>query len=163
MTHHKLILDDDFDEPFALIAIHCSEEAYKFAYLLNAHLGTSFKRKKRDLDFSANGLEIKFPLYDYECGKKFFHYYLVANSCRSMEEVLMNSSGLFAALISEKATTHYLLPEFKNVDYFLKIYSGNDVLPLRELLSEINRIEQVISAYSVEVDNIKSKNNLIFD
>ena len=161
--HHKLILDEDLDEPFTLIAIHCSEEDYKLAYLLNQHLGTGFKRKKVDLDFSANGLKINFPLYDFEDKKKHFHYYLVANSCHSVEENLLNSPGLFAALVSDKATTHFLLPEFKNVDYFLKIYSENDILPLRKLLAEINEIKQVISAYSVEVENIKSKNNLIFD
>lgn len=163
MTHHKLILDEDLDEPFTLIAIHCTTEDYKLAYLLNQHLGTRFKRKKVDLEFSTNGLSIAFPLYDFEDGKKHFHYYLVANACLSLEEELQNSVGLFAALISEKATTHYLLPEFKNVDYFLKIYSENGVVPLRKMLSEINEIKQVISAYTVEVENIKSKNNLIFD
>ena len=27
MGTHKLVLDDDFEEDFSLIAIHCSEEA----------------------------------------------------------------------------------------------------------------------------------------
>ena len=163
MTHHKLILDEDLDEPFTLIAIHCSTEDYKLAYLLNQYLRTGFKRKKADLNFSTKGLPIAFPLYDFEDCKKHIHYYLVANSCLSVEEESQSSGGLFAAMVSEKATTHYLLPEFRNVDYFLKIYSENGVLPLRKLLAEINEIKQVISAYTVEVENIKSKNNLIFD
>lgn len=163
MAHHKLILDEDMDEPFTLIAIHCSAEDYKLAYLINQKLETRFKRRAVDLDFSSNGLPIAFTLYEFPDFKNHAHYYLVSNTCYSLEVDLKSSQGLFAALISEKGKTHYLLPEFKNVDYFLKIYSDNDSIPIRKILSEINEIKHVISAYIVEVENIKSKNNLIFD
>ena len=33
MASHKLILEDDYQEEFSLIAIHCSEEPYKMAYI----------------------------------------------------------------------------------------------------------------------------------
>jgi hypothetical protein len=33
----------------------------------------------------------------------------------------------------------------------------------RKLISTINEIEQVISAYTIESEKIKSKNNLIFN
>lgn len=163
MAHHKLFLDEELDEPFTLIAIHCTAEDYKLGYLLNQYLGTQFRRKKADLDFSSKGLLITFPLYDFEDSKKHIHYYLVANACHSVDVDLQESDGLFAALVSEKATTHYLLPEFRNVDYFLKIYSENGTLPLRKILAAINEIKHVISAYTVEIKDIKSKNNLIFD
>lgn len=163
MAHHKLIFDEDFEEPYTLIAIHCSEEAYKMGYLMNKHLHLRLKRTQTDLDFSAQGLLITFPLYDFEDAHKYTHFYLVANKCRSVEAGLQSTGGLFAELVSEKSTIHYLLPEFKKVDYFLKIYSDFETVPLRKILSEINEIKQVISAYTVEMDNIKSKNNLIFD
>lgn len=163
MAHHKLIFDEDFEEPYTLIAIHCSEEAYKMGYLMNKHLHLRLKRTQTDLDFSAQGLLITFPLYDFEDAHKYTHFYLVANKCRSVEAGLQSTGGLFAELVSEKSTLHYLLPEFKKVDYFLKIYSDFETVPLRKILSEINEIKQVISAYTVEMDNIKSKNNLIFD
>jgi hypothetical protein len=163
MAHHKLVFDEDFEEPFALIAIHCSEEDYKLAYLMNHHLNMRLKRKKTDLDFSTEGLLITFPLYDFEDVHKYTHFYLVANKCRSVEAGLQSSGGLFAEMATEKSRVHYLLPELKKVDYFLKIYSDFETVPLRKILSEINEIKQVISAYSVELDNIKSKNNLIFD
>ncbi len=163
MANHKLIMDEELDDPFTLIAIHCSAEDYKLAYFLNEKLNIRLKRKKTDLDFSINGLQIAFPLFDFADLKNHIHYYLVANACHSLEKDLQNVQGLFAALVSEKGTTHYLLPEFKNVDYFLKIYSETDTVPLRKILSEVNEIKHVISAYIVEVENIKSKNNLIFD
>ncbi|CAM3335357.1 IPExxxVDY family protein [Aequorivita lipolytica] len=163
MANHKLIFDEDFEEPYTLIAIHCSEEAYKLGYLINQHLKLKLKRSHTDLDFSTEGLLITFPLYDFEDVYKYTHFYLVANKCKSVNAVLQSSGGLFAEMVSEKATVHYLLPEFKKVDYFLKIYSDFGTISLRKILSEINEIKQVISAYNVEMDNIKSKNNLIFD
>ena len=55
------------------------------------------------------------------------------------------------------------MEEFKNVDYFLKVHSDYEKIPTRNLISSINQIEQVISAYRIESDRIKSKNNLIFN
>ena len=45
MASHKLILEDDYQEEFSLIAIHCSEEPYKMAYMLNKHLSLRLSRK----------------------------------------------------------------------------------------------------------------------
>lgn len=163
MAIHKLLYDDEMEEPFSLVAIHCSEEDYKLAYLLNQNLRTRFKRNKREVDFSAQGQIITFPLYDFEDTKNYNHFYLVANKCQVIEASLQSSGGLFAETDSEKATLHYLLPEFKTVDYFLKIYADLESVPIAALVSEINRIKQVISAYSMDTDKIKSKNNLIFD
>lgn len=163
MANLKLTLDDDMDEAYSLVAIHCSEEEYKLAYLLNAHLGTRFKRRNVDLDFSNEGLVATYPIYDFEDVHKYNSYHLVANRCRVEEAEILGAIGLFATGVSEKAKTHYLLPEFKKVDYFLKIFSDFKTFPLVKIVSEINEIKQVISAYAVEMDDIKSKNNLIFD
>ncbi|MEM0517530.1 MULTISPECIES: IPExxxVDY family protein [Aequorivita] len=163
MANYKLLFDEDFEEPFELIAIHCSEEDYKLAYLMNRNLNMRLKRSKTDLDFSSNGLLITFPLYEFEDVHKYTHFYLVANKCKSVEAGLQSSDGLFAEMLSEKSRTHYLLPEYKKVDYFLKIFSDFETESLHKIISEINDIKQVISAYSVAIDNIKSKNNLIFD
>ena len=163
MANHKLVFDEEMDEPFTLVAIHCSEEEYKLAYLLNVHLDTKFTRRAKDLDFSSNGLLVRFPIYDFEDGHKSNCYHLVANRCQSVETSLQSTIGLFESEASEKIKTHYLFPEFKNADYFLKIYSEFDTVPLRKVISGINEIKEVISAYMVDLDDIKSKNNLIFD
>ncbi|MDB4299235.1 IPExxxVDY family protein [Flavobacteriaceae bacterium] len=49
MGTHKLVLDDDFEEDFSLIAIHCSEEPYKVAYILNQFARLKLRREKVDL------------------------------------------------------------------------------------------------------------------
>ncbi len=161
MVHHKLDMGEEFEEPYTLIAVHCSEEEYKVAYLMNRHLNTRFKRRRVDIDFPSKGMMVTFPIFDFMDEFNYSQYYLVANKCRIAEAGLQSSGGLFSEIGSEK--DHFLLPEFKKVDYFLKIYSDFENVPLQSLLAQINNIEQIVSAYLVETDNIKSKNNLIFD
>jgi len=163
MAIHKLILEDDFNNEFSLIAIHCSEEAYKMAYMLNKYVSLQLERKPLDLDFSNNGLDVTFPIYEYEDELSYILYNLVSNKSKSLSAKVHSSGGLFDKIASEKTVTTYLLKEFKNVDFFLKIHSDYEKVPTRNLISTINDIEQVISAYSVEIKNIKAKNNLIFN
>jgi len=163
MAVHKLILEDDFNNEFSLIAIHCSEEAYKMAYMLNKHVPLHLERKLVDLDFSNNGLELTFPIFEYEDELSYVLYNLVSNKSKSLSAKVHSSGGLFDQVASEKTVTTYLLKEFKNVDFFLKIHSDYEKVPTRKIVSVINEIEQVISAYSIEIENIKSKNNLIFN
>lgn len=163
MAIHKLILEDNFNNEFSLIAIHCSEEAYKMAYMLNKHVSLHLERKPLDLDFSNDGLEVTFPIFEYEDELSYILYNLVSNKSKSLSAKVHSSGGLFDKITSEKTVTTYLLKEFKKVDFFLKIYSDYEKAPTRNLISSINEIEQVISAYSIEIENIKTKNNLIFN
>ena len=163
MANHKLILGNDFQEEFSLIAIHCSEEPYKMAYMLNEHVSLRLSRKKLDVDFSNQGLDISFPLFEYEDPFSYIIYNLVSNKNKSLTAKFQSSGGLFSDVSSEKTITTFLLKEFKNVDYFLKIQSDYEKVSTRKLISTINEIEQVISAYTIESQKIKSKNNLIFN
>jgi hypothetical protein len=163
MANFKLILDDDFGEDYSLVAIHCSSEAYKMAYMLNDHLVLQLQRKRLDLDFSNDGLEVTFPLFHFENTFQYTQYHLVANKCMSVLAHTMSTGGLFVSETSEKMVATYLLSEFKNVDYFLKIESDFEKIPLRKLVTSINEIKEVISAYTIPSETIKSKNHLIFD
>lgn len=163
MVTHKLIYDEEMEEPFTLVAIHSSEEEYKVAYLMNQHLNTRFKRRRIDIDLPSKSLMITFPIFDFLDELNYSQYHLVSNKCRTVEASLQSSGGLFSEIDSEKATNHFLLPELKKVDFFLKIYSDFENVPLQTLVSQINNISQIVSAYVVETETIKSKNNLIFD
>jgi hypothetical protein len=163
MANYKLILDDDASEDFSLIAIHCSEEAYKIAYLLNQHIMLKLQRRRRDIDFSKEGLEVTFPLFDFEDEHQYITYHLVGNKCKTVAARTVASGGLFGEVMAEEVKTEYLLPEFKKVDFFLKVTSEYDTTPIRKLLMQLNEIDQVISAFVVEVSEVKSRENLIFD
>lgn len=163
MAVHKILLDNDFTEDFSLVAIHCSEEAYKVAYLLNQHLNLCLRRKKSDLDFSNEGLEVSFPIFEFEDQFQYTNYYLVGNKCKSKVASMANEGELFEDAASERTTITHLLPECKQADFFLKIESDFENIPLRRMMAQINEIKQVISAYEIETNQIKSNNNLIFN
>ena len=163
MAVHKILLDDDFAEDFSLVAIHCSEEAYKVAYLINRHLKLCLKRRKQDLLISNKGQDMNFPIFHFEDQFQYTDYHLVSNRSKAKITNEAIENGLFAGTISEKSVTTYVLPEFKKADFFLKIESEFEQIPLRKNIAIINEIKQVISAYEIEPIQIKSNNNLIFN
>jgi hypothetical protein len=163
LAHHKLLLEDDSNDNYSLIAIHCSEEPYKLAFMLNRHLSIRLKRKSLDLDFSNKGLEVTFPIFEYKNDLNLSVYNLVANKCYSQTAKVHSSGGLFDDIDSEKTITTYLLPEIKTADFILRLHNDNEKISIKNLISTIGEIEQIISAYQIENKKIKSKNNLIFD
>lgn len=163
MAHHKLIFEEEDEDDYTLIAIHCSEEPYKLAFLLNKYLNLRLYRKRLDLDFSKDGLDISYPLFSYEDEFKYRKYTLVANLSRTVEAHFYSSGGLFRDLQSEKVVFNYLLPEFKKVDFFLKVENESMEDKLHEAIFHLNNIEQIISAYPIDNKEIKSLKNLIFD
>ncbi|MBT8255140.1 MAG: IPExxxVDY family protein [Bacteroidia bacterium] len=163
MAVHKIVLDNDFAEEYSLIALHCAEEDYKMAYSLNRYLDLRLKRRRLDLEFQTNGLDVNFPLFEFEDKFRYTTYHLVGNKCKTTSVNAISSGGLFDAQPTENVHISYLLPEFKRADYFLKITSEYDTIPLRNHLAGINEINQVISAYEVEVSKVKSYNHLIFN
>jgi hypothetical protein len=163
MIHYKLHLEDDGEEDFILIAIHCSEEAYKMAFMMNKHLSMQLQRKRKDLKLINDDVISSFSLYEYENEQQYTQFYLVENKCKLTFEKFHAVGSLFEDGNSEKMTVTHFLPEFKKVDYFLKIESDFEKFPLRKTLAQINEIKEVISAYVIENQNIKSQNNLIFN
>jgi hypothetical protein len=94
---------------------------------------------------------------------RYINYDLIANKCVSKSARVASSGGLFdEENISEMVTTH-LIPENKQVDFFLKISTDSPSVAIRKIVTDINDIKQVISAYEVDTEQLKSKNNLIFD
>ncbi|MBU3820542.1 IPExxxVDY family protein [Flavobacteriaceae bacterium XHP0103] len=160
MAVHKLILDDVFDEAlYTLIAIHCTVEDYRLAYLLNNHLGVRLKKKPADLDFN-NG-KSTFSIYDWEDNKQQTIWSLVVNVCKKETDQPTNNSSLFSAE-SKIVQKSYLVPEYKQVNYFLKIDNEVSAKKERHIINNILNISQVSTAYLIDANQLKSKNNLIF-
>lgn len=160
MLAHKLVLDDD-DNPFKLIAIHCSSEEYKLAFLLNRQLHIQLARTRKDHDFVSKSVRAEFSLYSFNDYKQYSDYYMICNKFRS-SVVSTGTDSLFgeAALDSEVV---YLLPQYRKVDYFLKIEEEGESVSEKTLVEQINSIPQVSTAYSIDTENLKYKENLIFD
>ncbi|PWK20398.1 IPExxxVDY family protein [Xanthomarina spongicola] len=161
MAIKKLSLEDFFDEAdFTLIGIHTSIEDYRLAYLLNTKLNLNLKRRKKDLDFSNTS---KFPIFEWEDNKQLNTWNLVSNICKieTNNPVIGNSLFNDTGKVTE---TFYLLPEFKKVNYILKI--NDDQLSSKKnqrIVSQIQDIAHIVTAYIIDVNQLKSKNNLIFN
>ncbi|WP_298284987.1 IPExxxVDY family protein [uncultured Lutibacter sp.] len=146
----------DFEDDYSLIGIHSPEEDYRLAYLLNLHLKTKLTRYKHHLDFENS--EAEFPLFEFKDETNFNNYYLINNKHTQLNSELKNE-GLFGGNIS---TTSYLIPEKKNIDYFLKIEGCNSDIFIKNLVVNLNNIKQIITSYSIEPNTLKSKDHLIF-
>jgi len=162
MSGHKLVLDQVIEEDYSLIAIHCSEEAFKVAYLLNQFTGLKLHRKKADLEFNNKGLEVTFPLYEFEDEFNYTTYNLVANKRKTQIAKMASSGNLFGGLSNNETITTVLIPEYKEADYFLKIQSDYRKGSVKNLITLINNIKQIISAFEIDIEHLKSRNNLIF-
>ncbi len=163
MGKHRLVLEDDFKEDFQILAIHCGVEPYKMAFYLNKHLQLRLKRRRTDLEFSKDGLEVQFPMFEFKDTINYTVYDLVSNACKSATANTTASGGLFGSNASEEYIITYLIPEYKKVDYFLKITSEDEQVSTANLLSEVNKMKPIISSYFIDNEHIKSKNNLIFN
>ncbi len=158
MALHKLLVDDFYDASFALLAIHSRLEDYRLAYFLNKHLNLNLKRKAQDLDYSNDAA---FAIYEWEDAANMTTWNMVSNICKK-EDNTSQSSGLLFADNESVQKAYYLLPELKKVDYFIKISNDDDVFEEDAVIQKIKTIPQIITTYIVDVDNIKSKDNLIF-
>lgn len=162
MPAHKLVLDEVFEQPYKLLAIHSPAEEFKLAYLLNKHLNLRLARSPQDIDLYAGAENVLFAHFVYEDKQKYCRYHLVSNIARSEKTSGSGENSLFTGehLAVKKS---YLLPEFKQVDFFVKIEDEMDWVNDRLLLSRILEIPQVSTAYAIDFDRIKTKENLIFD
>ena len=160
MAVQKLILDDFLDvHDYGLIGIHCSIEDFRLAYFLNNYLKINLSRKPKDVDFSN---QVNYPIFEWFDERKLITWNLVSNSCKVDSQSFESSESLFSNP-QTTTKTHYLVPEYRKVNFFLKI-TEEDIhqTKIKRILNKIQNIPQIVTAYSLKPDDLKSKNNLIF-
>ena len=82
--------------------------------------------------------------------------FLISNSIK--EEKKSTLSGL--PLFTETKT--YLIPEKKNIDFFIKISGDIQYEFITEAIKKIKEVNQVITSYQIDKNTLKSKDSLIF-
>ena len=161
MAIHKLHLEE-FDEiDYQLIAIHSSLEDYRLAYYINQNLPINLKKENCNIQISNKEGETQFTRFVFEDSKDIV-WNLVQNKNDDFVPSQNSNQGLFAETNNKFSTKIYLIPEFKKVDYFLKIENGEVNIDVSKITNCIKKIDRVSTVYAVEVEKIKSKNNLIF-
>ncbi|MBT9187083.1 MULTISPECIES: IPExxxVDY family protein [Zobellia] len=150
---HK-ITNDFYEDTFDLVALHSSLEDYAIAYALNLHLKSSFKRSPKDLDLTGH---ITVPIFEWKDDINDRYWTLFTNN--GLAEDTNSRKGLFKD--EPSFTTFHMVPEHRDVDYFLKI-EQDGFINMENLVRTLQNIPKIITAYAIETDKLKSKNNLIF-
>jgi len=160
MALHKLLVDDFDTETYSLLAIHCTIEDYRVAYLLNKQLQINLQRKPQDLDVQYNASS--FSIFEWEDEKQQMTWNLVSNICKKEEESIASIGSLFEAQ-SNILRTYNLIPEYKKVNYLLKIDNDGNYIDEKTIIHKIQEIPQIAAVFSIDVSQLKSKDNLIFN
>lgn len=161
MAVHKLHIEE-FDEiDYQLIAIHSPLEDYRLAYYINQNLPVNLKKSNCNIQISNKDGETQFTRFIFEDDKD-IAWNLVQNQNDAILTTENNNQGLFANSNNAFSPKIYLIPEFKKVDYFLKIENDEVAIDVSKIISNLKKIDRVSTVYAVEVEKIKSKNNLIF-
>ena len=137
----KFQLDVDYDFEFRLIGISCHARDYRLCWSLNNSLGLQLEkvyRENANEGLKKNGVDIEsFFLYNDKEGR--ISYQLLLN----------------------KHNNNLLLPEQKMADYLL-IIDGINETHFEGLMKKLKQTDSVIAAFVIDVQSLKSKENLIF-
>ena len=162
MAIHKLDLGE-FDEiDYYLIAIHTSLEDYRLAYFINQKLPINLSKSKNEIQINIKEGETNFSRFYYNDPEKEVSWDLIQNKNEVIQYKKGTTQNLFSNVIMEVSTKVFLLPEFRKVDYFLKIENNDDTMNVPKIQILLNTIDNVSTVYTVDTNQIKSKNNLIF-
>jgi hypothetical protein len=137
----KLTLDFEPEYDFLLAGISCHLKDYRFIWALSQHMGIDFKRNEDfELIVDKSKNKSKFSLFSFEDEENHTSYFILSNR---------GDAGI-------------LIPEMKQIDYFLQIRGPIDEDELETLIERIKKMPSVLTAFSVDPTTLKSGNNLLF-
>ena len=154
----------EYDYNFILIGICSPLKDYHMCYKLNKELGSSLHRSPLDvyMDFSEGIEKGQFSLYEYWDKQYENQWYLLSNKCHILcDEELRNEGTIFDGFILNEETTKYLIPENSKIDFFLQIHGIFSENAKLKMIKNIKKLNRVVSAYEICINDIASKENLI--
>ena len=144
------------EDSIYLIGVSSALDNYNLVYKLNKELNLNFVRSKKDID-----LPREKAYYSHFIAKnksKEIIYDFFSNKFKKVSSPdKINKLDLFNSPFSKEV---YLLEEYKEADYFLK---STDQKYHQEIINYIRNIPQISIIYNVNSNEIKNKENLIFN
>ena len=134
----KVTLELEYDYDFTLIGVSCHSRDYKFCWLINSFLDLNFTRQD-SIQLKTRNITSEFANYTYTD----------------------DNSRLAYTLLINRGTQGFLLPEQKQADYLIKIEGGLSHTEEAEIIKNIKKIDVVLTAFIIDVNSLKSKQNLI--
>ena len=160
MAVYKLNIDE-FDEiDYQLIAIHTTLEDYRLAFFINQHFPVLLSKSKKDIPITAKAGSTTLSRFSFEDEYTCSTWDLIQNRSEIVSQNASDNGDLFARANVKVASKAYLLPEFKKVDYLLKLQNSDD--SAEEICDRLQHIDQITMSYTLDTNRIKSINNLIF-
>ena len=142
----KKILDIEIDLDYSLIGISCYSKDYRLCWEINKELGFKLIRKTSP-DIKAM-VEDESDIQQNQSGLVVYNY----------ENI---NKGVTYRFVGNKSTEGFLIPELKQVDYFICIRGISHELEEVRMIKSLRNIGIVLTAFSIPPANIKSKNKLI--
>jgi hypothetical protein len=138
---NRKILKFEIDLDFVLIAITTSLRDYRICHHINKRLNFNFTKKPDlEVDITKGAGPVLFSLYQYHWEASETDFYFIAN----------------------KGSEGYLVPEMRKADYFIMIKNYIDDNDLDKLISDLNKIQEIVAAVKIDPKKIKSRENLLF-
>jgi hypothetical protein len=162
MANYKLKIDDFEETEYNLIAIHSSLDAYRLAYFINKHLQINLSKNKKEILIQVKEHETGFARFNFEDIENDVSWNLIQNKSQILIKKKINGLNLFENTPQDNITRTYLLPEYKKVNYLLKIDNDENRLDIQQITAVLDSINKISMVYSIDLNTIKNKNNLIF-
>ncbi|MBS3738582.1 IPExxxVDY family protein [Mesohalobacter halotolerans] len=157
----KLILDTPIDIDFKLIGLNANLEPFKLAFLINQKLHLAFRRKEEDITLIHQGYKINFALYSYCDPKTECVLYFIQNKSKYIDQKPKFVASLFEN--EQEVMGKFLIESHKQCDYFIKIEDESKRFKTKKLSMQLNEIPQIVSAYEIATETLKSPENLTFE
>lgn len=140
MSKLVLDLDLDLDFDFSLFGVSSHVSNYRIAWGMNKLFEIDLERVD-DIDISFDSdKKGNFSLYRFNDEESYTTFHLLSNRC---------DSG-------------YLIPELKQIDYFLQYWGPMSDQELSSFKDELREIPSVLVAIQIDPMELKSRNNLLF-
>ncbi len=137
----KYLLEDDFEYDFKLVGISCHERDYRVCWGVNQILSLPLSKGEREIE-----------VYHRKNNRYSRHTLFSAYDLNTEDEV---------HLIANRGKSGYLIPEQKHADYLLMI-KGDGLLEYEKVVSKLKKVSFILTAFNIEVSQLKSKENLNF-
>lgn len=134
----KLKLDSDTDPDVFLIAISSHVNDYRLCWSLNNSLGIDLGRRQNDIESQGPEQLAHFSAFDH------------------IEE----STQANVCLVSNHAPEGVLFADQRQTDFFL-VVDGESTLSPTETLDRVRRAEFVLTAFNVDIKNLKGAFKLL--
>lgn len=134
----KLNIEADFEG--VLIGLVTQYPDYHVAWLINQALHQSLERVEDHC----------LPSGRSRTARRFTHFYCGEQITRTGFHLLANRRG-----------TEYLLPELRELDYFLLVMGSYYIEREAEMLDDIKHLEHIQAAVPIDLKSLRSKNILL--